>query len=207
MPKDKSLFYYGWIYHKLFDPPLSEARERVVDLVPEGSTVLDIACGTGQLSFALRADKRCRVVGIDLSRRMLQFAENHKPYDDIIFMHRDAADLSGFGDRSFDYATLLFLMHELPPEKQFSVLREALRVAARLLIVDSAAPIPRTLQGFAIRAVEATFGHEHYSHFKNFQLHGGISGMLEESGLPVSLEHRTLFWHVCRELVVASGSQ
>lgn len=49
MPMDKSLYYYGAIYHRLFDPQLSEARQIVVDLIPEGSSVLDIACGTGLL--------------------------------------------------------------------------------------------------------------------------------------------------------------
>ncbi len=54
MPIDKSLFFYGPIYHRLFDPQLAEAREVTVDLVAGGSSVLDIGCGTGLLCFALR---------------------------------------------------------------------------------------------------------------------------------------------------------
>ena len=37
MTKDKSLLYYGAIYHRLFDPPLAEARQITVDLIAEGT--------------------------------------------------------------------------------------------------------------------------------------------------------------------------
>jgi hypothetical protein len=54
MPVDKSLFYYGRLYHRLFDPPLAQARRVAVELIPARRTVLDLACGTGELCFALR---------------------------------------------------------------------------------------------------------------------------------------------------------
>lgn len=114
MPVDKSLFFYGRIYHKLLDPHQAEARKVIAGLIPEGSSVLDIACGTGQLCLTLRAQKQCRVLGIGLSLRMLQFAEKSNHYDSVRFMHQDATDLSGFGDHTFDYSVVLILMHELP---------------------------------------------------------------------------------------------
>jgi ubiquinone/menaquinone biosynthesis C-methylase UbiE len=116
MAEEKSLFYYGWLYHRLFDPPLAEAREVAMDLVGDGSSVVDIGCGTGLLCSALRVRKHCRVVGIDLSLRMLDFAKERNRFDDVTFVHLNAADLSGLGDRSFQYATILFLMHELARE-------------------------------------------------------------------------------------------
>ena len=136
MIKDKSLFYYGWFYHKLFDRELVSAGEVVVDLVTEGSSVLDIACGTGQLCFALKAKKNCRVVGIDLSLRQLRFAEKSNSNDEITFIHMDATNLIGIEDHSFDYATMLFLMHELTREQQVRVLMEASRVANKIIIID-----------------------------------------------------------------------
>ena len=143
MPVDKGLFFYGGIYHKLLDPHQAEAREVIAGFIPEGSSVLDIGCGTGQLCFALREKKQCRVVGIDLSIRMLRFAEKSNPYNEVTFVHQDATDLSGFGDCTFDFATVLILMHELPREKQLCVLSEALRVAHKAIIVDASVPLPK----------------------------------------------------------------
>jgi ubiquinone/menaquinone biosynthesis C-methylase UbiE len=182
MPADKSLFYYGHVYNRLFDPALAEARRVAASLVAEGSTVLDIGCGTGQLCFALRAEKNCRVVGVDLSLRMLRFAEKVNRYGDVSFTHQDATELVGIEDRSFDYATVLFLMHELPREMQLRVLSEAQRVASHVLIIDSKMPLPVSLSGLSIRIVEATFGREHYGHFKSFLGRGASIFVL--AGLP-----------------------
>jgi SAM-dependent methyltransferase len=177
MPIDKSLFFYGPIYHRLFDPQLAEGRRLAVDLIREGSSVLDIACGTGQLCIALREQKRCRVTGLDLSLRMLAFARKASTHPDVTFVHGDATDLSAFGDRSFDYATMLFVMHELPMPQQALVLREALRVATRGIIVDAVSPLPWNVGGIGIRLIEATFGHDHNPNFRAFLATGGIWGV------------------------------
>lgn len=203
MPGDKSVFYYGRLYHWLFDPPLAEARRVVTDLVPEGSSVLDIACGTGLLCAALR-ERNCRVTGLDLSLRMLRYAEKHIPYSDVRFVHGDATNLGEFAGRSFDYATLLLLMHEIPRELQLRVLAEAARVADTLVIVDAISPLPKNREARGIRFVEATFGRDHHRDFKAFLAGGGIMGVLEAAGLPLAVGHRAVFWHGCREVVVAS---
>ena len=124
----------------------------------------------------------------------------------MTFVHEDATDLSAYSDRSFDYATLLMLIHELSRSQQVNVLREALRVAGRAIIIDSVAPLPKNLGGVGIRLVEATFGREHNPNFKAFLARGGIGGMLEQSSLPVYVEHRSVFWRKCREVVVVSPS-
>lgn len=205
MPEDKSLFHYGRLYHRLLDPPLAEARQVAVDLVGEGSSVVDIGCGTGLLCSALHTEKHCRVVGLDLSLRMVHFAQERNRFDDVTFLHLDAADLSGLGDRSFQHATMLFLMHELPRETQVRVLREALRVAERVIMIDSIAPLPKNAGGLGIRVVEATFGRDHHGHFRSFLAGGGLTGILHVSGLAVATVHRSTFWRNCREVVVVSG--
>jgi ubiquinone/menaquinone biosynthesis C-methylase UbiE len=205
MPIDKSLFYYGPIYNALFDPPLAEARQVTLDLISEGSAILDIACGTGQLCFALRDKKHCRVVGLDLSSRMLEFARKSCPFQDVTFMHQDCTDLGAFSDRSFDYVTILMLMHELPLPQQIRVLREALRVSIRCIIIDSVAPLPRNAGGIGIRVVEGSFGRDHNSNFKAFLAAGGIRGILKESRLPIGVEYSSVFWRHCREAVMVSA--
>ncbi|HSA78514.1 MAG TPA: class I SAM-dependent methyltransferase [Nitrospirota bacterium] len=204
MPEDKGLFYYGPIYHRLFDPQLAEARQVAFELIPRESSVLDIGCGTGLLAFALRERKNCRVVGLDLSLRMLEFARKTNPFPDVTFTHDDATDLSSFADNSFDCAALLMLVHELSRPHQILALKEALRVASRTIVIDAAVPLPHNAGGIGIRLVEATFGRDHNPNFKVFLASGGIGGLLKDSGLPINVEHRSVFWRNCREVMVLS---
>lgn len=204
MSTEKSLFYYGSIYHSLFDPQIAEARQVTLDYIKEESSVLDIACGTGQLCFALREHKRCNVIGLDLSLRMLKFARRHNPYQNITFIHGDATNLETFSDCSFDYATMLMFMHELLRTQQLCVLKEALRVADKVIIIDAVTPLPKNAGGIGIRIVEKTFGHDHNPNFKSFIATGGIRGIIEESGLPIQIEHSSVFWRNCREIIVVS---
>jgi SAM-dependent methyltransferase len=200
--ENKSRFTHGIIYHMLYDRPLSEARRVVIKLISEGSFVLDIASGTGELCFGLAAKKQCRVVGIDLSRRMIEFAKKRNRYDNVRFVHGDASSLTDFEPSTFDYATILFTMHELPRQKQIAVLKEALRVALSVIVVDSQVPLPRNLHGIALRLVEASGGPDHYRPFARYLAAGGISGILADSGVKASIAQRSIFWHGCREIVV-----
>jgi SAM-dependent methyltransferase len=204
---DKSRFTHGKIYHWLYDRPLSQARRVVIDLVPEGSSVLDIASGTGELCFELAARKHCRVVGIDLSSRMIKFAQERNRYDSVRFVHGDATDLADFEPCTFDCATILLTMHELPRQKQVAVLKEALRVAHRVVVVDSLTPLPRNLHGIALRLVEASGGAEHYRPFADYLATGGIPGILADCGLSASVALRSTFWHGCREVLVLDGQR
>ncbi|MFH1572546.1 MAG: class I SAM-dependent methyltransferase, partial [Acidobacteriota bacterium] len=199
---DTSRLMHGTIYHALYDRPLAEARGLVIDLIPEGSSVLDIACGTGELCFELAACKNCRVVGVDLSRRMIDFAQRRNRCDNVRFAHRDGTDLTGLEPGVFDYATVLFLLHELPREKQVEILNEALRVAGQVVVIDSKAPLPWNLHGIALRVVEASGGLQHYRPFADYLAAGGIGGILTDPRIGASVAHRSIFWHGCREMVV-----
>ena len=204
MPEDKSLFFYGAGFHRMFDRPLDESRHVALDLIASGSSVLDIGCGTGVFCVALRRKKDCPAVGLDLSLRMLEFARKNNPFPDMAFVHGDATDLTCYRDRSFDYVTMLHLVHELSRKQQFLVLKEALRVAGRAIIADVRSPLPKNLEGLGLRTVEATFGRDHFANFRAYLAAGGIGGVLGDSGLPLTVEHRAVFSHRCREVVVVS---
>ena len=126
MLQDKSLFYYGPIYHRVFDGKLEEARQMIVDIIPEGASVLDIGCGTGELCFELCQQKNCKVIGLDLSLKMIRFAEERNTYPDVTFVHGDATELSVYSDHAFDFAVMLVFIHELEEETQKRALGEAL---------------------------------------------------------------------------------
>jgi SAM-dependent methyltransferase len=202
--QDASRWTHGWFYHAFFDRPLEEARRVVINLVPEGASVLDIACGTGELCCGLWATKGCRVVGVDLSHRMLAFARAHSRFDDIVYVHGDATDLRDVKSGEFDYATILFLIHEIPAEHRVMVLEEALRVARQVVVVDSHVPLPRNAHAAALHIVESIGGREHYGSFANYLAAGGIMGVLPGLPMPPSVLHRSTFWHGCRDVVVLS---
>ena len=84
---------------------------RVADLVAhhakpaEGARVLDVGTGTGNVALAAArlVGPRGLVVGIDLSRAMLQVARRRTGSLPIEFQEMDAEAL-GFGDATFDVA-------------------------------------------------------------------------------------------------------
>jgi SAM-dependent methyltransferase len=77
--------------------------------------------------FCTQEQKQCRVVGLDLSLRMLEFARESNPFQDVTFVHKDATDLAAYEHNAFDYATMLMVIHELNKSQQALVLRETLR--------------------------------------------------------------------------------
>jgi len=73
--------------------------------------VLDVACGTGDLSLALFENTRARVVGTDFCRPMLTIAAGKVPRE-IKLLESDALDLP-FKDGTFDAATIAFGLRNL----------------------------------------------------------------------------------------------
>ena len=199
---DKDRLMNGVMYHMLWDKPLAEVRKQVVEYVPMGSSVIDIACGTGELCFELAAMKECRVVGLDLSKRMIDFASKRNQYSEVSFVLGDGANLTAFKSPAFDFATIILLLHEVPQHVQIATINEALRVARKTIIIDSLAPLPKNFHGIALRIVEAIGGPKHYHSFANFLKWSGINGILVNSSIKAKISQRSIFWHGCREMVV-----
>jgi len=88
---------------------------RVVANLPVGNArVLDVACGTGDLSLALVAETQAQVVGLDFCRPMLDVAaaKSSQRGFAIPFVEGDALRLP-FRDQSFDGATIAFGLRNL----------------------------------------------------------------------------------------------
>ena len=66
--------FNGFIYRIFIDPLISGLRKSVADQVEPSHHVIDVACGTGALSFAM-AEKAMHVTGIDLSEDMIITAQ------------------------------------------------------------------------------------------------------------------------------------
>ncbi|NLL90094.1 MAG: ubiquinone/menaquinone biosynthesis methyltransferase [Dehalococcoidales bacterium] len=113
-------------------------------------SVLDICCGTGDLSLSVAklAEKDTKVTGLDFSRPMLDIAikKAQKAGCDIAFVTGDIADIP-FPDNSFDSICIGFGFRNLTykNEKSAQYISEILRVlkpGGRFVIVESSQPAP-----------------------------------------------------------------
>jgi len=183
-------WYDGLIYNLCVDPYLIGLRRKVVDYIPRDSNVIDICCGPGTLVFELA--ERCRsVVGIDISSKMIRYAKQRKEkeyVENVDFIRANATDLRIFEDDKFDYATIVMGLHELAQEIVVSMLKEAIRIAKRLLIVDYMTPLPINKFGLIARYLEINAGAEHFREFLQYNKKKTLESLLEDAGLVIERE-------------------
>jgi ubiquinone/menaquinone biosynthesis C-methylase UbiE len=135
---------YGWDlaapdYESLWQSHLAEAQAALLEWASPapGEQVLDIACGTGLVSFeAARAvGVSGHVLGIDLSDRMVGAAERRarqRKSSNCSFSRMDAETLA-VPDACFDVALCaLGLMYMPDPEQALREMRRALRAGGRV---------------------------------------------------------------------------
>jgi ubiquinone/menaquinone biosynthesis methyltransferase len=89
-----------------------------------GTRSLDLACGTGDIAFAL-AQRGARVTGLDITHRMLELARA-KQAGEIALVTGDMMALP-FGDAAFDVVTTGYGIRNVP------VIRPAIAEIARVL--------------------------------------------------------------------------
>jgi SAM-dependent methyltransferase len=175
--------YAGAGYAMLVDPLARPLRDAVADMVPGGSRVIELACGTGDQLLRL-AHKIREGVGIDLSDRMLACARRsaqRRGISNIAFELADAADLSRFPDRSFDIAMASLFLHEVPHATALAALAHMKRLAPLIVIADfGGMNLPARV---AVNAIELCAGFTHYGSFRAYRRSGGMPSLLGEAGL------------------------
>ena len=113
----------GW------DDSVAELTATLAALPP--ARTLDVACGTGFLTRHLPGT----VTGLDQSASMLELSQARVP--DASFVRSDALPLR-FPDGSFERVFTSFFYGHLEEDDRRAFLSEAGRVAAELVVVDSA---------------------------------------------------------------------
>jgi len=137
---------YGWDlastgYESLWQVQLAEAQAAMLEfaLPAVGERVLDIACGTGLVTFAAAraVGPKGRVLGTDLSQRMIDASERRARDLGLLncsFLRMDAQSLT-VPDASFDVALCgLGLMYVPDPEKSLREIRRVLRPGGRVSV-------------------------------------------------------------------------
>ena len=118
----------------------TELREILDD--PD-AVVLDVACGTGDLSLELNRNSKAQIIGTDFCRPMLDVARKKTLATNsrIPYLEADAMKLS-FADDSFDAVTIAFGLRNLANVADgLKELHRILKPGGRLAVLEFSAPI------------------------------------------------------------------
>ena len=109
----------------------------------QDALVLDVACGTGDLSIELQKNARAKIVGTDFCRPMLDIAfdKNDKNRTKIPYIEADGMNLS-FADASFDALTIAFGLRNFSNWKAgLQEFARILKPGGKLVILEFSTPI------------------------------------------------------------------
>jgi cyclopropane fatty-acyl-phospholipid synthase-like methyltransferase len=92
--------------------------ERLEELLPEGSDVLELGCGAGE-PVTRRLAERHRVTGVDVSAAQLRLATRNAPTARLI--HADMTEIA-FASGSFDAVVAFYAVTHVPRERHADLL-------------------------------------------------------------------------------------
>lgn len=106
-----------------------------------GNHVLDIGCGPGRFAGVLadQVGPSGRVVGVDPSGPMIDYASAHTGRRSNCDFRQDIAQSLRLPDSSFDLVTATFVMHHIPQDQREISLAQMFRVlrpGGRLMLAD-----------------------------------------------------------------------
>ena len=111
-------------------------------LIRGEARILDVACGTGDLSLTLFVSGGARIVGIDFCRPMLDIAASKaaRSGSSLPFVEGDALNLP-FRDRSFEAATIAFGLRNLTSvDAGFKELLRVLKPGGKVAVLEFSKP-------------------------------------------------------------------
>ncbi len=176
---------------------------RVGEKLPKaGPTILDVACGTGDLSLTLFEKTGARVVATDFCRPMLTIAAGKVPRE-IVLVESDALSLP-FLDGTFDVVSIAFGLRNLSSvENGLKELRRVLKPGGWVAVLEFSRPtnaVIRPLFGLYFHKVLPLMGgvisgsRSAYTYLPNsvskFPDQQQLASMMNEAGLDqVSFEN------------------
>ncbi len=119
------------------------ARKLRKSIGSPGAQILDVACGTGDLSLTLSKTIGARVVGTDFCRPMLEIAAGKTASLDLAIplIEGDALRLP-FRDCSFEAATIAFGLRNLSDvERGLAELRRVLKPGGYVAVLEFSKPV------------------------------------------------------------------
>ena len=118
-------------------------------------TVLDLACGTGDITFEVaRRIRAGRVIGLDITQKMLEIAERKRREFDLTHVSFYRADILSmpFPDESFDRVTGGYALRNVPDlAAGLTEIKRVLKPGGRLLALDFGHPRSRIYHWLYLR--------------------------------------------------------
>ncbi len=153
--------YARHIFDELQYKPLDrQLLDRLALSVPAGGLICDLGCGPGQIARYLR-DRGARVIGVDLSPRMIEQARQLNP--DIEFQPGNMLALDVAADAWAGIAAFYSIIH-VPREEIMTALLELKRVLQPGGLLLMAVHL-----GTEVRHIEEWWGHPVSADFVFFQ--------------------------------------
>lgn len=187
------------------------ARKLAPELSNPTALILDIACGTGDLSLELQKNAQAKIIGTDFCRPMLAIAQKKtaKAGASIPYIEGDGMALP-FADNTFDAATAAFGLRNFANwQEGLHEMRRVLKPAGRLAILEFASPtlpvfrqiydfyfdhvLPRI--GGALSGNLAGYQHLNRS-VRKFPDQKGFAKMMSEAGFE-AVEYQNLLTGIC----------
>jgi demethylmenaquinone methyltransferase / 2-methoxy-6-polyprenyl-1,4-benzoquinol methylase len=109
----------------------------------ENALILDVACGTGDLSVELQQSGKAKVIGTDFCRPMLAVAAEKNPKNSLTipYLEGDGMNLS-FADNTFDAVTIAFGLRNFSNWHEGLIeLQRILKVGGKLAVLEFSTPI------------------------------------------------------------------
>jgi demethylmenaquinone methyltransferase / 2-methoxy-6-polyprenyl-1,4-benzoquinol methylase len=109
----------------------------------ENALILDVACGTGDLSVELQQSGKAKVIGTDFCRPMLAVAAEKNPKNSLTipYLEGDGMNLS-FDDNTFDAVTIAFGLRNFSNWHEGLIeLHRILKVGGKLAVLEFSTPI------------------------------------------------------------------
>lgn len=110
--------------------------------LPPGGSLLDIACGTGDIAFeALRQSPHAKVFGADFALNMMRVGSRRSPFGQrVAWAGADALRLP-FADGSFDAVASGYLMRNvIDIPRALAEQKRVLKPGGRIVILDTSPP-------------------------------------------------------------------
>jgi demethylmenaquinone methyltransferase/2-methoxy-6-polyprenyl-1,4-benzoquinol methylase len=119
-------------------------RKKLQDILDDkNAVVLDVACGTGDLSVELQKDSKAKIIGTDFCRPMLSIAAEKNSLENlsIPYIEGDAMKLP-FPDDYFDALTIAFGLRNLSNWKDGLIeLRRIIKPNGKIVVLEFSEPI------------------------------------------------------------------